>query len=50
VSARWGLRRWLRESRAYTRPMPWWKFWPLALAKWPGFAAQQRRDERELQR
>jgi hypothetical protein len=45
---RWSLTRWIRESRAYTRPMPWWRFYPTALAKWPAFNRQQRRDAVEI--
>jgi len=44
----WTLRRWLRESRAYTRPMRWWKFYPRALAKWPAFNRQQKIDAPEI--
>lgn len=44
----WNLARWIRESRAYTRPMPWWRFYPQVLAKWPAFNRQQKRDRREI--
>jgi len=40
----WGFLRWLRESRAFTRPMPWWQFYPRAIRKWFWFDKQQRRD------
>lgn len=46
----WGFRRWVRESRAFTRPMPWWRFYPRALWKWPGFDRQQRRDNADMAR
>lgn len=46
----WTLWRWLQESRAYTRPMPAWRFYPMALAKWPAFNRQQKRDEMEIAR
>jgi hypothetical protein len=42
----WGLVDWLAASRSFTRPMPAWRFWPMAVVKWPAFDRQQRRDER----
>ena len=49
MSADWGLRRWLRESRKYMGHKPWWWVYPRALAKWPAFNRQQRLDrEAEL--
>jgi hypothetical protein len=44
----WTFRRFIRVSREYTRPMPWWKFYPAAIRRWPRFNAQQRRDVAEL--
>lgn len=43
---RWSFVEWLAASRSYMRHMPAWKFWPLAVAKWPGFNRMQRQDER----
>ncbi len=40
----WGFRRWMRESRAFTRPMPAWRFYPRAIRKWFWFSRQQRED------
>lgn len=44
TSARWTLARFLVESHRYVRPMPWWRFLPAALAKWPAFNRQQKAD------
>jgi hypothetical protein len=43
-SSNWSFWRWMRESRSYTRPMPWWRFYPAAVRKWPAFNRQQLRD------
>lgn len=43
----WSLFRFIAESRRYTAPMPWWRFYPQALAKWPAFNRQQRQDARD---
>ncbi len=43
----WSFARWIRESRAYTKPMPWWKFYPAAVRKWFWFNTQQHRDARD---
>jgi hypothetical protein len=45
----WSFRRWLRESRSYTRPMAWWRFYPMAVRKWFWFDRQQRRDNAAMQ-
>jgi len=44
VTQNWTFRRWLRESRAFTRPMSAWRFYPSAIAKWPAFNRQQKID------
>ena len=40
----WSFRRFMRESRSYTRPMPWWQFYPQAVRRWFWFEHQQRLD------
>jgi len=44
----WSFGRWIRESRSFTRPMVWWKFYPLAIKKWFWFREQQRRDNERM--
>lgn len=46
----WGFRRWIAESRAFTKPMPWWRFYPLAIRKWFWFDRKQRSDNAALGR
>lgn len=47
---RWSFVDWLAASRSYMRHMLAWKFWPLAVAKWPGFRRMQRQDDARMGR
>jgi hypothetical protein len=44
MSDDWSFVRWIRESRHFTRPMPWWKFYPKAVRNWFWFNRQQKID------
>lgn len=48
MSDPWSFARWMRESRTFTRPMPWWKFYPLAVKKWFWFNRQQKIDRKRM--
>jgi hypothetical protein len=41
----WNFRSWMRESRAYMAHLPWWRFYPQAVAKWFWVREQQRQDD-----
>lgn len=47
-SPNWSIWRWLRESRRYMAHLPWWRFYPAAIRKWPAFNRQQKRDRAEM--
>jgi len=40
----WNLSMFLAQSRSYMRHLPAWRFWPLALIKYPGFRQLQAQD------
>lgn len=45
MTENWTFWRWLRESRRYMEgEYPWWKFYFLALKKWPEFNRKQKMD------
>ncbi len=40
----WSFMRFIKESRAFTRPMPWYRFYPQAVKRWFWFDHQQKMD------
>ena len=47
MAPNWSFLRWVSESRSFMRHTPAWKFYPLAVWKWPAFDRKQRKDARE---
>lgn len=44
----WTFRKWVRESRRYMAHLPAFKFYYLAIIKWPAFNRQQKIDLEDL--
>lgn len=44
MSENWSFKRFVRESRAFVKPMPWYKFYPQAVKRWFWFDHQQKLD------